>query len=62
VNGATVDWSAYGTARARASALGTGAMLRANRLGSAGGQGSCWLSDVAVYLGLLSLTECQSVL
>jgi hypothetical protein len=62
VNGATVDWSAYGTARARAATLGTGALLRANRLGSAGLQGSCWLSDVAVYPGLLSLAECQAML
>jgi hypothetical protein len=62
VNATPVAFSAYGTARARAAALGTGALLRANRVGAAGAQGSCWLADVAVYPGLLTLEECLALL
>lgn len=57
VNGADVGLSAYGTARARAAAWGTGAKIRVNRVGSAGAQGSVWIRDLAWHPGLLTVAE-----
>lgn len=55
--GIAVAFSAYGTARARSAAWGTGARLRLNRLGSVGTQGNAWIRRVAEYPGLLTLSE-----
>ena len=55
--GLAVAFSAWGTARARAAAWGTGARVRLNRLGSAGTQGSAWVRRVAEYPGLLTLAD-----
>lgn len=62
VNGGGVAFSAYGTARARASAWGTDAKLRFNRVGSAGTQGSAWLRSVAYHTGALTVDEMAGVL
>lgn len=49
--------TAYSATVTRAAAWGTGALLRANRVGSAGTQGSTWLRQIAWAPGLLSLDE-----
>lgn len=49
VNGTPVAFSAWGTSIARGTAWGTGAKVRANRVGSAGSQGSTWLRSLAWF-------------
>lgn len=61
-NGATVAFSAWGTARARSATWGTGTRLRLNRIGSAGTQGSAWLRTVAYAPGLLTLADLAGML
>ena len=56
VGGSDVQTAWSGTV-ARASAWGTGALLRVNRIGSAGTQGSTWVRQVAWCPGLLTIDE-----
>lgn len=60
-NGLSIGFSAWGTARARSAAWGTGTRLRLNRVGSAGTQGSAWLRTVAYAPGLLTLDDLTGV-
>lgn len=50
-------FSAWTTPIARATAWGTGAKLRVNRIGSAGTQGSTWVRQAAWCPSLLTLDE-----
>lgn len=49
--------TAYSSTVARAAAWGAGALLRLNRVGSAGTQGSTWVRQVAWVPGLLSIDQ-----
>ena len=60
LNGVDVAWSSAGTARARSSAWGSGAKLRANRVGSAGTQNDMWLGAMGWFPGALTAAEIQS--
>ncbi len=49
--------TAYSSTVTRAAVFGTGAKIRANRVGSAGTQGSTWLSEIAWETGTLTYAE-----
>lgn len=54
LGGTTTAWS---STVARAAAWGTGAKLRANRVGSAGTQGSTWIRQIAWEAGHLTAAQ-----
>ena len=56
VNGADAGFSAWGTAITRGT-LPSGALLRLNRVGSGGAQGSAWFRRRAIHPGLLLLQD-----
>jgi hypothetical protein len=58
--GVTDTTSAWSSTVARAAAFGSGAKMRANRIGSAGTLGSTWLRDIGWFPGLLTLDECEA--
>ena len=49
------DWGSYIT---KPTAWGSTCLMRANRAGSAGTQGSVWLRDIAYHPALLTLDQC----
>lgn len=57
IAGGTTTTTAWSSTVTRASAWGTGAKLRVNRVGSAGTQGDTWVRQVAWAPGLLTLDE-----